>query len=469
MALGKLARTTAFRLSVAYLSVFALYAAFLLGYLSYETNTILSDQLQGTIDAEITGLAEQYRQGGIRRLALAVENRSRRPSASLYLVTDPSGRILSGNVGALPTGILDEEGVYRTAYERPDQTSEIPPQAIVRVFVLPGGFRLLVGRDIGERETFLAVIRRAAAWSLVLMILLGVFSAWFVSRRVLRRIDAMSATSRRIMDGNLSDRIALAGTGDEFDRLAENLNAMLERIDELMRGLKEVSDNIAHDLKTPLTRLRSRAEAALRETSSPHRYREALEATIEESDQLIRTFNALLMIARVEAGADSSAMREGDAAAIVRDVVELYEPLAEDCGAQVSTDIPDSLPVVWNVELVGQAVANLVDNAIKYAKPKTDGAPATISVTLARDGDEAMITVADNGPGIPESERTHVLKRFVRLEESRSEPGSGLGLSLVAAVARMHGGAIEFADARPGLKAILRLPVKAGERAARGS
>jgi len=290
---------------------------------------------------------------------------------------------------------------------------------------------------------------------------LGVAGGFFVTRRVLKRVDAMTDTTRKIMDGDLAGRLPVEGTGDELDRLATNLNAMLERIEGLMYGFKEVSDNIAHDLKTPLTRLRNRCEEALRLAEDESQYRAALESTIEESDALIRTFNALLMIARAESGQARDGMTEFDAAEIARGVGELYEPLADEKGIQLKVDAPTAAPVHGNRELISQALANLVDNAIKYGAP--DGAPANgagaeIVVKAVGEGDRILLAVADGGHGIPEADRSRAVERFVRLEQSRSKPGSGLGLSLASAVARLHGGELKLEDNHPGLKTVISLP-----------
>lgn len=463
-ALGKLFRTTTFKLTLVYLTVFALFAVALLGYFAFNTRRLITEQITDTVNAEITGLSEQYRLGGIRRLVVTVDGRARRPGSSLYLVTTFNGDTLAGNVTDLPAGVLDTDGWIETPYRRLDETegaTHPEHHALVRVFQLPGGFRLLVGRDLDERERLYGIVASAGRWSIALVIVLGLGGGLFVTRRVLRRVDAMTETSRSIMAGDLGERLPVEGTGDEIDRLAENLNLMLERIEALMHGLKEVSDNIAHDLKTPLTRLRNRSEEALRTASSEAEYRAALEGTIEESDGLIRTFNALLLIARAESGQSRDDMDDFDAAELARDIGELYEPLAEEKGIAFKVEADEPTVLKGNRDLVSQAVANLVDNAIKYSLAgdrAADAPPPAILVRAATDGDRVLLTVADNGPGIPAADRSRALERFVRLEQSRSLPGSGLGLSLAAAVARLHDGELTLADNEPGLKSIIALP-----------
>jgi signal transduction histidine kinase len=266
------------------------------------------------------------------------------------------------------------------------------------------------------------------------------------------------------MAGDLSGRVEMMGTGDEFDRLAESLNTMLTRIERLMLGLKQVSDNIAHDLKTPLTRMRTRVERALAPGKGEGDYREALQATIEEADQLIRTFNALLMIARAEAGSSGAEFSTFDASLVARDVFELYEPLADEAGVTLNIEAGGPAMVTGSRELISQALANLVDNAVKYANESAPEPRVTISVTA--DAGIVTLSVADNGAGIAEADRGRVTQRFVRLEESRSKPGAGLGLSLVSAVAQLHGGALKLRDNGPGLAAILEVPGSAIGRAA---
>jgi signal transduction histidine kinase len=458
--LGKLVRTTAFKLSFAYLVIFTIFAFATLGYVAWSAQRVLDQQFVSTIEAEITGLAEQYRTGGLRRIVAIVERRSREPGASLYLVTTNAGERIAGNIDDLPPGVLDRPGQREISYGRSDDADTAPHRAIVRTYFLPGGFRLLVGRDVEERGRLREAIQRAFGYSLLLVGVLGCAGGWFITRRVLKRVDDMTETTRTIMAGDLNGRLKIAGTGDELDRLAQNLNDMLDRIGELMTGLREVSDNIAHDLKTPLTRLRNKADEALRTAESPDALKAALEASIEESDNLIRIFNALLMIARLEAGSARETLTDFDAAESVRGIAELYEALAEEAGVPLEVTVEDNLPVHGSRELLGQAMANLLDNALKYGAPTLPGDARPVIVMARREGADVVIVIADRGPGIPEAERGRVLERFVRLESARSRPGFGLGLSLAAAVARLHGGALRLDDNGPGLRAVIQIPLR---------
>ena len=469
-AFGKLIRTTAFRLTLVYLLLFALFAASLLGYFAWNTRRLITEQITTTVNAEIGEVTDIYSRRGLRGLVFTIENRALRPGANLYLVTTPTGQAVAGNVGSLAPGVMASQGWSETAYRRLDEQDSRDHRALVRVTELTSGFRLLIGRDLEERRRLFGIVAKAANWSLLVVVVLGLGGGIFVARRVLRRIDAMTGTTQRIMAGDLSGRLPVGRSGDELDRLAENLNAMLERIEALMMGLKEVSDNIAHDLKTPLTRLRNRAEEALAKSGSEAEYRSALERTIEESDGLIRTFNALLMIARAESGQARGNMDDFDAADVARGIQELYEPLAEDNGMILRVKTAPA-PVHGNRELIGQALANLVENAIKYGKPlpsiqplgdgAVDGANE-ILIEARRDGASVLLSVTDHGPGIPEADRSHAVERFVRLEASRTQPGSGLGLSLASAVATLHGGELRLGDSNPGLTATLAIPARAG-------
>jgi signal transduction histidine kinase len=477
-AFGKLFRTTAFRLTLVYLLLFALFAASLLGYFAWNTRRLITDQITAGVGEEIGLLTDVFNRRGLRGLVFAIENRALRPGSNLYLVTTPAGLAVAGNVRSLQPGVMSNTGWTETAYRRLDEQDKTDHRALVNVSELSNGFRLLIGRDLEERHRIFSVVASAAQWSLLIVVVLGLGGGIFVARRVLRRIDAMTGTTQRIMAGDLSGRLPVGRSGDELDRLAENLNAMLERIEALMNGLKEVSDNIAHDLKTPLTRLRNRAEEALAKSSNESQYRAALERTIEESDGLIRTFNALLMIARAESGQARDNMTDFDAAEVAQGIHELYEPLAEDNGLTLSVQAQPA-PLHGNRELISQALANLVENAIKYGQPRAaqplsaDAAEAavevgagtdkTILIEARREGDRTVLAVADHGSGIPEADRKHAIERFVRLEASRTLPGSGLGLSLASAVATLHGGELTLSDAHPGLRATLSIPARTGE------
>ena len=459
-AFGKLIRTTAFRLTLVYLFLFVLFALSLIGYFAWNTRRLVTEQITETVLAEMSELTDRFETDGLRGLVTAVENRALRPGSNLYLVATPAGQGVAGNVGSLEPGVIDRTGWAETTYRRLDEGERAGHVALVRVSQLPGGFRLLVGRDLDERRRIFGVVASATRWSFLVIMVLGLGGGVLVARRVLTRIDAMTGTTQRIMAGDLSERLPVGRSGDELDRLASNLNAMLERIEALMHGLKEVSDNIAHDLKTPLTRLRNRAEEALARSSSEGDYRAALERTIDESDALIRTFNALLMIARAESGQARDDMSDFDAADIAHGIHELYEPLAEDDGLSLAVQAA-SAPLHGNRELISQAVANLVENAIKYGKPAGEGASAqggTVTIRSELEGDKVLLSVADHGPGIPESDRGRAVERFVRLEASRTLPGSGLGLSLASAVATLHGGELRLSDNNPGLRATLVLP-----------
>jgi signal transduction histidine kinase len=467
-ALTRLLGSTPFRLTAAYMGAFVLAAALIVGFIAWRANDLLTNKVVDTLEAEVTGLREQFQAGGVDRLAAIVAQRSSQPGPSLYLLVDGSGRKVAGNLDRVPP---EFGGPYRGtvfSYLRAGEDGQrgTPRKAVGVPLPVPGGLVLIVGRDIEDLQRFAGTMGQLGLWSIALLLVLGIGAGLLISRSVLRRIEAINDASRTIMAGDLSKRIPLDGSGDELDRLSASLNAMLARMEELMRALREVSDNIAHDLKTPLNRLRNRAEAALRSPGNPETYRDGLTKTIEEADELIKTFNSLLLIARLEGGAVAESMAPVDPASIIADVAELYEPVAEEAGLALDISAPKGLTLLANRELVSQAVANLVDNAIKYSVDETkssgtDGSlHGSIAISLAQNGDAIEIAVADRGPGVAPQDRERALQRFVRLEKSRSRPGSGLGLSLVAAVARLHGGSVRLEDNAPGLRVILSLPTR---------
>ncbi|WP_332702137.1 sensor histidine kinase [Devosia sp.] len=461
-------RTSTVRLTATFILIFSLFAILLLAFITWQSSVQIQRQQANDIDREVRVLQRIDANQGVRALAFALERISRAPGPGVYYLGDASGQYLLGNVTDVPANVLIEPGIHSFDYERANPFIDPPEEgagpnpeksgfAVVRSVELSNGMRLVVGRDVVERRGFSAIIVQSFLFGVLGIILFSIIAGGVTARRVLKRIDTIRDTSTKIMSGNLSERVPVTKRNDEFDGLATNLNAMLDRIEQLLQGLKQVTDNVAHDLKTPLTRLRNQAESALRDGSSDDARRQALETTIAESDRLIQTFNALLMIARAEAGAPSGALSDVDVSAVVADVAELYGPVAEDEGIVVETAIVEGVHLRANRELIGQAMVNLLENAVKYAKPEGEG-QGRITVGLRQEAGRVLIEVADNGPGIPEQDRKRVLERFVRLEMSRSEPGSGLGLSLVDAVTRLHGGTFRIEDNAPGVRAVIDLP-----------
>jgi signal transduction histidine kinase len=464
--LAQLWRTTTVRLTALFMLIFVIFAVVLLGLITWQTSVQLQRQQTDAIDREAVQIKRMDSDAGFRATIIAVQRLASQPGPGIYYLADPTGQLIVGNVTDLPPEVLAEPGTYSFNYskQRPfdDPDAEDPsPQrqgyAMVRSEKLNSGLILVVGRDVVERRGFTAIVLQWFAVGAGGILLFSLVAGVVTAVRVLRRIDTISSTSNKIMSGNLSERVPVTGRNDEFDALATNLNLMLDRIEKLMQGMKEVTDNVAHDLKTPLTRLRNQAEAALRDGQGEETRKVALETTIEESDKLIKTFNALLMIARAEAGTPSGALSEIDLSAVVTDVAELYGPLAEEEGLALETDIAEGVKINGNRELLGQALVNLIENALKYYEP-AEGKAGRISVGLKRDGNRVRIEVADNGPGIAAEDRGRVVERFVRLEKSRTEPGSGLGLSLVAAVAQLHKGELRLEDNAPGVRAVVELP-----------
>ena len=460
MRLANLLSTSTFRLALIYLALFAASAIALLGYVYWNTAGFLVRQTDEAVEAEIGGLAEQYRQGGLPALVHTVIQRSQDPRQSLYLVLDGQGNQLAGNLYAKPDVPPGPDGWMDFIYVRVTTEGVERNLARARAFRLPDGFYLIVGRDVQERREIETLITSSLIWAIGLTIALGLAGGLVISRNMLARVDAINRTADDIMHGDFSRRIPVAGVGDELDQLAGNLNAMLEQIESLMVGMRQVTDNIAHDLRSPLSRMRNRLEVTLMHEPPREEYRQVLEKTIKEADHLLGTFNALLSIARVEAGSPREQMADVDLSAVVRDAAELYQPVAEEIGIACTVDIEEGLRLRGNRNLLSQAVANLIDNAIKHARPtELSGHVADrLTIQAMRQGAQIRIAVADNGPGIPPADRERVFGRFVRLETSRHTPGSGLGLSLVTAVARLHGGRVEMQDNEPGVRAVLIFP-----------
>ncbi len=449
MRLIRLLETSTFRLALIYLALFGVSALALLGFLYVATAGVLERQTQDTIQAEITGLAEQYRAEGLVRLKDVIEVRSAAhpQRASIYLLVDPLGRRIAGNLDRWPDVKPKADGWLTFTVEvRGEGADAERRRARAESFDLAGGFRLLVGREVEDRLQIQSLIKQGIGWGLALTLLLGLAGGFAMSRGMLHRVDEINRTTRQIMAGELGQRIALSGSRDEFDQLAANVNAMLDQIERLLWGMRQVTDNIAHDLRTPLNRMRSRIEVALLGEPDRTSSRAVLEATLADAEAMIGTFNALLEIARAEAGSERAAFESVDLAALTQDLAELYGPLAEDKQVSFERICPSGARVRANRQLLAQALANLLDNAIKYTPP---GGAVCLRIQDGASG--AAITVADTGPGIPEADRERVLERFVRLDATRSTPGNGLGLSLVNAVARLHGARLTLGGNHPGL------------------
>ena len=457
--LRKLLSITAVRLTILYSLLFGATALGLIFYVTAGTVKIIKQQVTISINDELKELSAIYEESGLNSTIAALELRSRAPGANLYIVSSPAGQILAGNVLDLETGVMNRIGwtYHPFSYTRFDNSKDGELLALARIVELPNGMRLLIGRDIGEPEKFRQLIFNSLALALGAMVALGVLAWFFVGRGMLNRVDLVARSTDRIMSGDREERLPISGSGDEFDRLSNRLNTMLDRINLLDEGLKQVSDNIAHDLKTPLTRIRNTVEASLITRNNDAKHRQALENVLTESENLIKTFNALLMISQVESGSTAAQMKQQNISEIISDIVELYEPAAEEQDYELRSQIDFGLMVNGNRELLSQMVSNLIDNALKYGK-STGAEQSTINIRAIASNGNILISIADNGAGIPETENAKVLQRFYRLEQSRSLPGSGLGLALVNAIAKMHFATLTLSDNKPGLKIDISFP-----------
>ena len=453
----KILKTSTFRLAAIYLLVFAVSVGAILAYVFWNTAGLLERQTDATIRAEVQALADQYRILGLRGIVETIQRRSAERGGGIYLLADSVGKRVAGNLEAVPPQVIDETGWIDFPLDI--KVGETMQRRSARAFHadLTDDYELIVGRDVQELRLFGDIIRRTLYWALGIALVLGLGGGLLTSRNFLRRVDAITDASRSIMGGDLSSRMPDLGTGDEMDKLARSLNEMLDQIERLMTGMKEVSSNVAHDLKTPLTRLRARVESALR-SNSKSEYRAALDKTIEESDRLLQTFNSLLSIARAEAGQSREMLQVTDAHDIIEDVAELYQPIAEEAGGTLNVTLARGLDVLVDRQLLSQALSNLVDNALKYGVTEEESKPH-IEIEGRLEDSSVVILVADRGAGIAVEDRARVLDRFVRLDSSRAKPGNGLGLSLVAGVMKLHGGALILEDNEPGLRAKLVLPL----------
>ena len=466
----RLIRSRVFQLSLLSGAIFGIAAVAVVSTLYFSSVEAVTRQVEATIDAEIKGLAEQYRQFGTGGLIRAVRSRTRQRSrpGALYLVVDPGFNPLAGNIAAWPQEEPDARRwvsfTFRgsgAAQRRPGARGE----ARGRMFRLPGGYFLLVGHDLREQQRVTARTRETLILAGLVAILFAVASGGLLSWLVLRRIDSINRTSREIVAGDLTRRVPETGRGDEFDRLAQSLNAMLAQNEKLFVGMREVAENLAHDLRTPLSRVRQRLERQLSDSLSAGAKQALTQEALDETDRLLSTFNAILSIAQAESGAPRRSFEPVDLRVLLQDVADLYEPLIEEAGATLALALPERpVTVQGNRDLLFQTCANLLDNAIEYgiAPDIASGGPspaAVIDLDLAAAGEFARLAVRDRGPGLDGAALERAPERFYRADASRSGSGSGLGLALVDAVARLHNGSLTLASAGPGLRAAVQLPL----------
>ncbi|MEZ5541397.1 MAG: ATP-binding protein [Pseudomonadota bacterium] len=447
---ARLLRSFTFRLALLYTTLTLGSMVALLGFIYWATAGYMDRQLDATIEEEILGLTEQYESRGLAGLSEVLGERvAHDPQrAAVYLLADAGHRPLIGNLAAWPGTPIDAEGWTRFRLQDWGSDRSQEHEARARTFHLHDNLHLLVGRDVRDLQATRQLILDALAWGLAITVALALGVGLLMSWRVMRRIEAINQTSREIMEGDLSRRVPTVGSGDDFDQLAGNLNRMLERIEALMAAVRQVSDNIAHDLRTPLTRLRTRLEQARGGAAANIPY--VIDQAIDDTDELLVTFNALLRIARIESGSSAPAFTALDLAGLVRDIAELYEPVAAEQGQTLRVEGQGPVRTLGDRDLLFQALANLVDNAIKYTP---QGSTITLAAMATPAG--AELRVADTGPGIPSELHEKVFQRFYRHDASRTTPGSGLGLSLVRAVADMHHARIVLADNAPGLRVTL--------------
>ncbi|MGE0225756.1 MAG: ATP-binding protein [Acetobacteraceae bacterium] len=448
---SRLFRSAGVRFAVVFAVLLTLSALGLTWFVWWSTAGLLDRQTEASIKADAQALSDRWSQGGIPVLVLTIEDRLAQnvEDDAIYLLADANGTKLAGNLETWPP-VVREAGPF---YEVPVQRAGIRTLTRMQRYDIPGGFHLLIGREVQLRAQLRGLVANALLWSLLAVCVVASLGAVVVRNLFRRTLAKVSVTAAAIAAGDLTQRVLLTGRGDELDQLAEVINDMLDRIGRLMEGVRQVSNAIAHDLRTPITRARARLEDAALHADTPDELRAAIERATADLDRIVGIFQALLRIAEIEAGSRRSSFLRLDAAPLLADVAELYEVLAEEKGIALAADVAGPLPVHGDRTMIQQAVANLMDNAIKFSPP---GGTVRLAASLGPQGVE--IVVSDEGPGIPEGDRVRATERFFRGEAARHTPGSGLGLALVSAVAHLHGGSLRLEDAEPGLRAVLALP-----------
>lgn len=446
-------RSATTRLVAANLVLVAVSTGLVLGFLYWRVGSVIDTEQRAVVEAEMQGLTDDYERGGGRVLAAAINQRldTPRDRDAVYLLADPTGKRIAGNLSRWPPTVVPDGGWTTLTLYRTDRN--VPTVISALAVRLRHDEMLFVGRDVAARAAFDRTLGRALLWALAAISVLALITGWLLSRLVRGRIAEIDGAARGIMAGALDRRVALRGTGDEFDRLAATLNRMLDRIETLVRDLRTVTDSMAHDLRSPLGRLIHRLEAAADETRPSTERRSDIEQAQREAVAVLATTTSLLDISRIDAGIGAEQFIDVDLGRIAADVADLYEATAEMHALRIEAASGTGPTIRGHDQLLALALSNLVDNAIRHAPEGT-----AVEVAAGIDDGHPYLSVADRGPGIPPSERARALERFVRLDPSRSGPGAGLGLALVAAVARMHHAEIRIDDNDPGLRATLRFP-----------
>ena len=445
-------RSAGIRFAIVFAMLLTAGAAGISLWLWWATAGLLDRQTEAAITTDAVSLSDRWSRGGLSSLATTIEDRLAQnvDDDALYLLVDPLGRRVAGNLERWPVTV-NQPGQY---FEIQLRRGGVRLMAMVKRYDLAGGFLLLIGRDIEPRIKLRALLTDALLSALAIAAVIAILGALVVRKMFMDSIANVSATASAIASGDLARRVKLTGRGDELDQLAEVINDMLDRIGRLMEGVKQVSDNIAHDLRTPIARARARLEDAAIHAETQGDLNDAIDRAINDLDGVVSIFQALLRISEIEAGSRRASFARFDAAPLVRNMIDLYEAVAEEKGVRLIAAVPPSAAMRGDAAMVQQAVANLLDNAVKFAPEGT-----RVSLSLTTNSTMVEITVADEGAGIPEEELAKVTERFYRGETARSSPGSGLGLTLVSAVAQLHGGSLKLRNVHPGLRASLTLPV----------
>ncbi|MGA3005031.1 MAG: HAMP domain-containing sensor histidine kinase [Acetobacteraceae bacterium] len=443
-------RSAGFRFGLVYAILLTISAAALAMFLWWFTAGLLDRQTASAIRADAQGLIERFDEGGIQGLVGTIEDRlaANVDDDAIYLLVDANMKRVAGNLDTWPS-VVDKPGEWRQFQVR---RSGMRSLALVYRYELPDGYHLLVGRDVQVRVQLGNLLTDALIWAVAIVLAMATAGAIIVRSLFRRTVANVSATATAIASGDFAQRVKVSGRGDEFDQLAEVINDMLDRIGRLMDGVRQVSNAIAHDLRTPITRARARLEEAARNAQSNADLHAAIDRATVDLDDIVTVFQALLRIAEIEAGSRRASFRRVDIVTALEGVADLYGAVAEEKGVDLTVAHPKRLEINGDAALIQQAVANLVDNAVKFSPEH-----GSVRLAAAQDGRRIRITVTDQGPGIPEADRARATERFYRGDTARGTPGSGLGLALVQAVAYLHGGVLRLEDARPGLRAALEL------------